>query len=358
MSEREAAERQDLARGPAGRDEISLVTVVSTLLRHRYLILGLQASLVAIVALLVLTSPRTYTAHAAFVPQRVEDSQSRFAGLAAQAGFSLPRQDVSQSPEFYRTLLNSREVLGEVVRRDYSVVTESGARDATLIEFLGIEDDDPETRLKEATRDLRSRVRVETSPSTSVIDVYVSTEWVDLSEAVAANLVDAVQRFNVEKRQSQAAAEREFIEARLTEARSALRNTEDALESWLEQNRSWQEAPALVFEHDRLQRRVATHQQVVTTLVQALEQARLEQVRNTPLITIIDSPAGSGRPDRRGLILKAVVAAVVAFGLGAIIALSISFFEQARKEGREDVAELVETLRESKDWLRRLRPAR
>jgi len=89
-------------------------------------------------------------------------------------------------------------------------------------------------------------------------------------------------------RQSQAAAERGFTEERMAEAQEELRAAENELQRFLQNNRQFQNSPELVFQHDRLQRRVAMRQQVYTSLVQSYEQARIDEVPNTPVITVVE----------------------------------------------------------------------
>jgi hypothetical protein len=70
-------------------------------------------------------------------------------------------------------------------------------------------------------------------------------------------------------------------------------------------------APQLVLQEDRLRREVSLRQQVVSGLAQGLEQARLEESRNLPVITIVEAPVRPALPDSRRLVLKALFAAIV-----------------------------------------------
>ena len=45
-----------------------------------------------------------------------------------------------------------------------------------------------------------------------------------------------------------------------------------------------------IFGHDRLERQVSVRQELVTAMAQAYEQARVDEVRNAPVITVIDQP--------------------------------------------------------------------
>ncbi len=122
--------------------------------------------------------------------------------------------------------------------------------------------------------------------------------------------------FNLERRQTQAGAELRFTEARLTEAREELRRAEARLEAFLEQNRGYTSAPALRLTTDQLTRDVGFRQQIYTTLAQAYEQARIDAVRDTPVITVIENPEAPVRPRPRGLVQWTSVALLVGILLG------------------------------------------
>ena len=70
--------------------------------------------------------------------------------------------------------------------------------------------------------------------------------------------------------------------------------------------------------HDGLQREVMLRQSVLTTLVQSYEQARISEVRDTPVITVLYTPFVPAGPD--DLRLELVVAlGLLAGGMAGII---------------------------------------
>jgi hypothetical protein len=89
-------------------------------------------------------------------------------------------------------------------------------------------------------------------------------------------------------------------------------------------------SPELVFEHERLQRQVLMRQQVHLSLVESYEQARLDARRDTPLITVIDHPAGSAVQRPRTLVRRITLG----FLLGLMIALSITFMREYVRRSR------------------------
>ena len=110
-------------------------------------------------------------------------------------------------------------------------------------------------------------------------------------------------------------------------ARVELRTAEDRLELFLRSNRLINSAPQMALEEDRLRREVTLRQQVVAGLAQALEQTRLDESRNIPVITVVEAPVRPALPASRRLVLKALFAALVS----AIVLLSLVLLGEWRR---------------------------
>ena len=126
---------------------------------------------------------------------------------------------------------------------------------------------------------------------TGVVELEVTAGNPGLAQEINQRLIDLVNEFNLRTRQSQAANERAFTERRLEEVRQELRATEDGLQSFLQRNRDYTNSPALTFQVERLQREVSMRQEVFTTLAQEFQQAKIEEVRDTPVITVVEAPS-------------------------------------------------------------------
>ncbi len=342
-------------------DEISALTLLNALLRRRRLFVGLPlAFLVGAVVLRVLFP--NYVAESRFTPQPTEGNGSRFAGLAAQLGLNTASAMTAESPEFYAQLLKSRQLLDEAVQTSFTIPAGRGRTDSlrgSLIELMRIEHRDPEERLRRAVDRLRRNVSLATDPKSGIVTLRVSARGRELSEAISRRLLDLVNEFNLQKRQTQAAAERRFVESRLLEARKELTEAEADMQVFLQANRTYQGSPQLTFEAGRLQRRITLRQQVYASLAESFERARMDEVRNTPLITVVDTPEGSGR--KAG---NMVVTAAVGLVLGACVALTMAFvlemLDRARREGDQEYLELRRLASDTVGgaWLHRRRTRR
>lgn len=316
-------------RGDADRDplDVPVLEVVNAVLRHRWWATSVAITVPVIVVGWLLLSPRTYTAEASFYPQESQESVQRLSGLAAQFGINLGGRGRSESPTFYADLLRSRAILASAVESRYAPPSEAPRADrdsSRLIELYRIEADDPELRRLRATRRLEENLEVATDSETGVVRFSVTSERPWLARQIADRLLTLLNDFNLEVRQSQAAAEREFLEDRLAEARQDLRAAEDSLERFLENNRRYESSPTLRFEHDRLQRRVSHHNQLVTSLAQSFEEARISEVRDLPVVTVVSDPVAPPEPDSRGLLLMGPIAVFA----GAILGLLVAFFRE------------------------------
>ena len=343
-------------------EEISLFTLGTILLRHRWRIARWALIGALIAAASVITKPALYRASASFIPQGYDSNRSTgLASVAGQLGVSLPTGNASQSPEFYARLLRSRVVLEPVVR-DTFTVEEQGRKRITFLDLFGVTGETPKRRQEKGISMLQRIVTPSVAKTTGTVDVSVATQWPSVSLAIVTTLVDAVNDFNQRTRQEQAALERKFVEGRLAVASADLRDAEDRQEQFLKMNRSIGGSPELTAARERMQRDVGMKQQVFTTLSQAYEDVRIREVRNTPVITVLEPPFVPTLPEPRGRI-KSVLFGFIAGGfIGVLLAFSTEMLARRRREGSVEANEFVgvveEIKAEARKSVRRLRRRR
>ena len=330
-------------------DGVSLFELGSVLLIQRWRIVrwAVAGGLLALLPLLF-RGP-TWTSSASFIPQDVEMEQSGLRSLAGQFGVPIPGGGASrtQSPEFYSDLLKSRVILGPIVDDTLVVVEEEGERRGVpdLLEVTAPDD----ARLRDAgIRALNESIATSVSQTTGIVTVSVTTGWPSVSLRIAERLLEEVNRFNLQSRQSQAAEERRFVEERVTAVRQSLVDAERRLGRFLETNRNFANSPTLTFEFERLQREVALQQQVLVALAQSYEESRIQEVRDVPVITAIESPSLPVRPDRRGRALRGLLGVLLGGSLRALVAFTGGIFARRRENGDEEAARFLALLGEAR----------
>ncbi len=297
---------------------LSPLQILNALLRQRRWILAviLLCTVVGLGATLLL---RGWRSEASFSPNSSEQGSSQLAGLAAQFGVNIGALQGGPSLDFYAALVTSRVILEGALKTRYTFTTDTQGRDTlstTLLDLYGVHGDTPEMTVLKGVKRLDGNVSVTKDEDAGIVTVRVVAKWPRLAEQVGARMLDLVNTFNLTQRQSQGTAERRFIEGRLAEVSQELDSAEAALRSFMERNLTFDASPRLRLEMARLQRRVDFVQQVHLTLAQAYEQARIEEVRNTPVITLVDRPEGSAKHS-----VSLVIAGVASVAVGLLVAL-------------------------------------
>jgi hypothetical protein len=159
-------------------------------------------------------------------------------------------------------------------------------------------------------------------------------------------LIDRVNQFNIEKRKSQASAERQFIEGQARTTENELHAMEANVRTFLQNNRSIDQSRLLGFEYDRLQRDVTLRRQIYANVLDALQQARSREVRDTPVITMLEDPRLPAKPEARGTVKRTLFGLSFGALLGIIAALAIGFFRRSQLADTEEAREFVQALRD------------
>ncbi|MFL5618859.1 MAG: hypothetical protein ACJ79A_10785 [Gemmatimonadaceae bacterium] len=330
-----------------------MLAAINVLLRRRVLVAGVTTCVVVVILAVTLLRPRTYTSSASFMPQASRNTPGTGGGIAAQLGLSMLTADATQSPSFYVDLVKSRGILDSAVATRFRVTTDSGVAEVALIDLLEAKGNTPALRRDDAVKRLRRLVSAEASPKTSVVTLSVRAKDPGVARQVADRVLELVSNFNLRRRKSQASEERRFAEQRLIDVGQELRVAEDRLQMFLQHNRMYENAPELRFAFDRLSREVTMRQQVYTSVAQAHEQARMDEVRDTPVLTVIEQPEVPARADSRGLLKWTALGLVLGLGLGVALAFLREMMSRANAESGSDVEQFNALWRDTLRDLRR-----
>ena len=158
--------------------------------------------------------------------------------------------------------------------------------------------------------------------SFSIISVSMNEPGIakDLADIVLMKL-DSLNRFF----KIQAVSEKIlFIENRIKSVNIDLKNSEQALKAFKEQNRLTS-SPSLQLEQDRLSREVQVQKDIYITLKQQLELAKIEEVQETSIVQILDYPTQPLSPASKNLKVKFIFSGIIGFILSIILAYVRSY---------------------------------
>ncbi len=265
-------------------DVVSILVGVASSWRR---LLGGAVACSAVAALLLLVAPDYYTTHTTFAPSTSSSALTSIGNVAASLGLGLG--DIAENgPKFYADLVTSDAILLQVLdttqhQYNYYRVSHLSAKDNLRLRDKGL-------------KHLRRHLDVNFDARTSVVTVELATRDPELSVQIAQVLLDALNRFNISTLQTTARSRRQFLEQRLRDARQELSEATDSLKLFYIRNRQYQQSPVLVLREADLRQEYALKQQTVNSLASSLEQARIDEVRDTPVLTVLDTPILPSKP--------------------------------------------------------------
>lgn len=336
----------------AGSDP-SIFDLLIPPVRQWKLVVGLAFGAGLVGAAISLVLPAQYTASTTFIPAAAGGGSSLpqgLAGLATQFGLNLSTP-TSFSPDFFAEVLTSRELLRGTLLSQFED-PRGGTTTKTLIDILEIKGRTDDDRMSNGIRELEERVSQRVDRRTGIVTLSVTGKPPALTAAVANRMVELLNTFNLERLRSQSRERRRFVGERLQDAERELRDAEDQQLKFLQANRRYADSPLLSFEANRRSREVQLRQEVFQTLTREFEEARIAEVRDTPLLTIIDAAAPPDRrssPRRKFIVFLAMVVAMLT-GLG--LAYFAEFRREAQLEGDTKYARFVRAWSDAKAELR------
>jgi uncharacterized protein involved in exopolysaccharide biosynthesis len=243
-----------------------------------------------------------YTSSATFIAQGSTPLSLPAVLQGAAATLGLERGN-DYSPKFYADLLTSRPILSSALLHLYDV--SGGAQPETYLQIEGFTHASKSEAFESALKHLAARVSASADVRTNIITLTVRARDARLSREIANQLLVALDSLNVGFRQNQSRESRLFYETRVVQSRHELDSVDAAVRNFLENNRVTS-SPKLQFELQRLQRDADLKRGVYTIVVQQYEQARLQEARNVPTLTILSEPFVPARksfPPRRLIVI-------------------------------------------------------
>jgi uncharacterized protein involved in exopolysaccharide biosynthesis len=300
------------------QEEKSLLGFINILLKYRrtlavFAILGGLAGVAAF-----FSDRQTYTARAAFTVGRARTPIQLVNPWLRRTEALDIAGDARQSAAYYVELLVSRPVLRAAASGNFTVLTPRGRETGPLARFYGIRGR-PDVALSKSVEELRQHISISSSQQTGTVWFYVDTPYPEISAQLANALMRQLEQYNLAHRQVQATAERAFIENRLDDAATDLHTAENQLAVFRERNLIYRYSPQLLLASDRLQREVRMRQQLYDALMKSYEQARIEEVRDLPTITILEPAVVPTSPVKGSSGRKPLLGAITGLLIGIIL---------------------------------------
>ena len=231
-----------------------------------------------------------YRSTATLLPESGRDNfsaLSQLSGVAELAGLGPGTGSITKD---YPAIMSSDSLLRIISRIPYH--TSKFANPVTLVQYFGYGDEDTETGLDKTIRKLRQLLAVSSDAKTGVVTASIDLPEPQLAADALNNLVSELDAYLRFRHVSHATEQVRWISQRLNEVQSELAAAEDRLKDFRERNRRVADSPDLLLEQERLMRNVQTSSTVFIELKRQYEIARIEELRDQPLVNVLDV----GRP--------------------------------------------------------------
>jgi len=243
-------------------------------------------------------------------------SSSQLQSLALSAGVNLDQNDQSYN---ITDVAKSRRVAEKVLLNKWNNIN---LENKTLISFWKLDaggifskffnqTNTNEDLLNKGLKKYFKLLNVKEDRRTGLIQVSIEMESPNLAAEVANFIGSEIQSYIQKQNTAKAVKEKLFISERLIVVKSELEKLEDDLKEFKERNRGYEVSPELFMIYSQKFREAEAKQQVYVTLQQQLELARISEVKQTPIINILDEarpPVSKSRPNRAIISLLSLLA--------------------------------------------------
>lgn len=281
--------------------QLNLFDLIRALIKARKFIIVTTMTVVLLFAGYAFLQPNQFSSKATILPSA--KSGGGMSALKSLVGFASPMMTADENSSImFPVILKSNRIVDAVLEKRYSSENGEAQQIIILSEYFDQENHD---RLRRA---LRQSTSIQADNQTGEINIAVETDYPWLSQAILTEYLRQLEDFNVNRRQSAARNNEEYLARQLEQNKVELTAAEDRLELFQMANLDWAASgsPEILKEIGRLRRDIQAKSSSFVMLTQQYEMAKFDAQKDVPIIRILDDPSlpilKSG-PFRRNMII-------------------------------------------------------
>tara|TARA_B100001094_G_C18191398_1_gene807490 strand:- start:1105 stop:2280 length:1176 start_codon:yes stop_codon:yes gene_type:complete len=177
---------------------------------------------------------------------------------------------------------------------------------------------------EKAIRKFHDHIDVSENKLSGLIKISSTFQDPIISATIANFIGEQVERYIQKENSAQSKKEKIFISERLSIVKNELDFEETKLKNFKKRNRGYEDSPELSMISSRLEREVEAKKGVYLTLQQQLELARIEEVKKSPILHVLDYasiPIDKSSPKR---ITFVIISSLIGFIFSCLRSLSIN----------------------------------
>ncbi len=324
-------------------DTISLSDILLVLAKQLKLLIITPLVLGFLTALYVLfISQPVYVSSAKIMSSGGGSSTSQLQGLAAQFGVAVPGGGGENAQWVYPEIVKSRTLAKSVLKRKFD--TNEYGPQKSLLQILTYGDEEPTVSIDtleiHGANALIGMIEIESQGS--FYNLSVSTFEPQFAADLCAVLIEELDRHQREYKTEKVKETRLFIEGRIIDIQKELESAEENLKVFRDRNRQIGQSPALLLEQQRLSRETAVLTGVFTTLKQQLEMTKIEEVKESTLIQVLDPPIAPFHRDSPNRKLSVLLSLILGFGFAVVVAFVKEYASNSDDDEKGKLREITE----------------
>jgi len=322
-------------------DTISLMDIMLTLARHLKVIIITPTILCTLTIIYVLFFAKpVYTSTAKIMSSSSGGGVSQAAGLAAQFGIAIPTGQ-SESKWVYPEIIKSRTLARAVLKQKFD--TNEFGKQKSLLQILTYGNNEPEFNLDTleimAVNNYLAMIEVSEDIKTAILTLSINALEPSLAAEINKVLIEELDAHQRKYNKAKTSDTKQFIEERIIDIEKELMAAEEDLKVFMDRNRRIENSPALQLEQQRLGREVTVLTGVFTTLKQQLETTKIEEVKESDYVVVLDPPEVPLQRSKPNKKLMVILAGFLGVGLGIIFAFIREFATNSEKEEKDKMSE-------------------
>jgi len=316
-------------------DPTSLIDILLVLARHLKLIIitPIIFCIMMTINVLFFVSP-IYVSSATFMSSDTGNKQSNMMGWASEFGFAMPNSG-SDLKWSYEEVIKSRKMARTLLK--YHFDTDKLGPNKELQQILTYGNGHPEVgndkMIKSAINAVQDMIKINSTGNMFTLEVSTFEPQLatDVANAVMKELETHLREYNTRK----TSETRQFIDERLENVKGELEEAEKYMMNFRENNRNIRSSPALQMKQERLARDVAVLIGVFTTLQQQLETAKIDEVKESEYVVVLDPAETPLYPVKLKKKFLVVFAGFLGIGFGMIFAFIREYVQNGDKKAKE-----------------------
>ena len=318
---------------------VSIIGTLLTIVKHLRIIIIPPIIFCILMTIYVLFIAKPVYESTAKVMTSSSSGVSQAAGIASMFGIKLPG-DNSEPTWVYSEIVMSRTFARRMLKRKFD--TKKYGPQKTLLQILTYGDQVPTVGIDILTRAVVDGVigMIKFEKNGSFYDLTIRAPEPVFAQDFATALIeelDAQQREYNKLKTNQA---RQFIEKRISDTEKELNGAEEILKNFRDRNRRIENSPALLLEQQRLTREVAVLIGVFTTLKQQLETTKIEEVKESSYVIVLDPPEAPLLPSEPKKKQMVILAGFMGIGIGIILSFIKEYVENSNQDDQEKMSQI------------------